>query len=82
MQAMASNETIAVAADLGDDVAADIAGDLLEPDAGAAAVGDFTIDDADVAAAEAMHEAAPRRQRNAAAVKCDAGQADAAAPSP
>ena len=64
--------------DLGDDVAADVAGDLLEPDAVAAAAGDLAIGDADVAAAEAMHQAAPRRQRNAAAVERDAGQADAA----
>ena len=74
----ASNETIAVAADVGDDVTADIAGDLLEPDAGAAAAGDFAIDDADIASAEAMHEAAPGRQRNAAAVERDVGEADAA----
>ena len=62
----------------GDDVAADVAGDLLEPDAVAAAAGDLAIGDADVAAAEAMHQAAPRRQRNAAAVERDAGKADAA----
>ena len=36
----------------------------------------FAIGDADVAPAEAMHQAAPLRQRNAAAVEGDAGQAD------
>ena len=39
---------------------------------------DFAIGDADIASAEAMHEAAPRRQRNAAAVERDVGKADAA----
>ena len=63
---------------LGDDVAADVAGDVLEPDAVAAAADDLAIGDADVAAAEAMHQAAPRRQRNAAAVERDVGEADAA----
>ena len=72
----ASNETIAVVGDVGDDVAADVAGDLLEPDAVAAAAGDLAIDDADIAAAEAMHQAAPRRQRDAAAVERDVGEAD------
>ena len=63
--------------DLGKNVAGDIAGDLLEPDAVAAAGRDLAIGDADVASAEAMHQAAPRRQRNAAAVERDTGQADA-----
>ena len=63
---------------VGDDIAADVAGDVLEPDAVAAAAGDLAIGDADVAAAQAMHEAAPRRQRNAAAVERDVGEADAA----
>ena len=61
---------------VGDDVAADIAGNLFEPDAGAAAACYLAIDDADVGAAEAMHQAAPGRQRNAAAVERDAGEAD------
>src|SRR4029453_10922031 len=64
--------------DISEDVARDVAGDLLEPDAVAAAGGDVAIGDADVAPAEAMHEAAPLRQRNAAAVKRDAGEADTA----
>src|SRR6202011_2961279 len=36
---------------IGDDVAADVAGDVLEPDAVATAAGDFAIGDADVASA-------------------------------
>src|ERR1043165_717887 len=56
----ASNETTAVVA----------------PDAVAAAARYFAVDDTDVAAAEAVHETAPLRQRNAAAVEGDAGQAD------
>ena len=63
--------------DLCEDIAGDVAGNLLQPDAVAAAVGDFAIGDADVAPAEAMHQAAPLRQRNAAAIERDAGQADA-----
>src|SRR5207245_1166132 len=63
---------------LGHDVAADIAGDLFEPDRVAAAAGDFAIDDADIATADTMDQAAPCRQRNAAAVERDAGKADAA----
>src|SRR5450631_691519 len=43
----------------GNDVAADIAGDVFQPDAVAAAAGEFAIDNADVAAAQAMHQAAP-----------------------
>ena len=39
---------------------------------------DLAIGDADVASAQAMHQAAPRRQRNAAAIQRDAGEADAA----
>ena len=61
---------------VGDDIAADVAGDVLEPDAVAAAADDLAIDDADIAAAEAMHKAAPRRQRNSAAVEGDVGEAD------
>ena len=63
--------------DLREDVAGDVAGHLLEPDAVAAAAGDFAIGDADVAPAEEMDQPAPRRQRNAAAVEGEAGQADA-----
>src|SRR6202043_3081480 len=63
---------------LGDDVAADVAGDLLEPDAAAAAAGDLAIGDADVASTEAVQQAAPRRQWNAAAVEGDVGKPDAA----
>ena len=65
----ASNDTTAVVAILVKMLPLDVAGDLLEPDAVAAAAGDFAIGDADVAPAEAMHQAAPRRQRNAAAVE-------------
>ena len=72
----ASNEVMPVTAMLRKNVAADIAGHILEPDAVAAAVGDLAIGDADVAAAEAMHEAAPRRQLDAAAVERDVGQAE------
>ena len=64
--------------DLREDIAGDVAGDLLEPDAVAAAGRDLAIDDADIAAAEAMHETAPLRQRNAAAIERNAGKADAA----
>ncbi len=63
---------------LGDDVAADVAGNLLEPDAVAAAACDLAIEDADIASAEAMDQAAPRRQCNAAAVEREVGDADAA----
>ena len=62
--------------DIGEDIAADVAGDLLQPDAVAAAADDLALGDADVAPTEAMHEAAPRRQRNAAAVERDAGKSD------
>jgi len=46
---------------IGDDVAADVAGDVFQPDGVAAAAGDRAIDQANVASAEAVHEAAPRR---------------------
>ena len=39
---------------------------------------DLAIGDADVASAEAVHEAAPLRQRNVAAIERDAGEADTA----
>src|SRR4029079_4200317 len=45
--------------DIAKNIAADVAGDVLEPDAVAAAVDDLAVDDANVAPAEAMHEAAP-----------------------
>ncbi len=63
---------------VGDDVAADVAGDILEPDAVAAAADDLAIGDPDVASPQAMHEAAPCRQRDAAAIQRDIGEADAA----
>ena len=55
--------------------AADVAGNVFQPDGAAAAAGDFAVGDADVAPAEAMHEAAPGRQRNAAAIKSDVDEA-------
>src|SRR5262249_44500922 len=64
--------------DVGEDVLRDVAGDLLEPDAVAAARNDIAIVDANVTSAEAMHEAAALRQRDAAAVERDAAKADAA----
>jgi hypothetical protein len=62
----------------GDDVAADIAKNLFEPDRVAAAARDLAIDDADVATTEAMDQAAPGRQCNTAAVERDAVKTDAA----
>ena len=73
----ASNDTTADVAIFGKDVAGDVARHLFDPDAVAAAGRDLAIGDADVAAAEAMHQAAPCRQGNAAAVERDTGQADA-----
>jgi len=67
---------------IGDDVAADVAGDVLEPDAVAAAAGDFAIGDPDVASTDAMHEAAPRRQRDAAASSVMLVRPMLSAPSP
>jgi len=61
----ASNETIAVTAVSADDVAADIAGNLFEPDRAAAACHDLAIRDANVAAGKTMDQPAPGRQRNA-----------------
>ena len=60
-----------------DDVAGDVARDLLEPDAVAAAAGDLAIVDAHVAAGEAMDQAAAIGQGNVAAVERDAGEAQA-----
>ncbi len=60
----------------GDVVAADVARNLLEPNAVAAAAGDFAIDDPDISPAEAMDQTAPGRQRNAAAVDREVGDAD------
>src|SRR5947209_19983131 len=57
---------------------ADVARDILQPDAVAAAAEDLAIGEADIAAAQAMHEATPRRQRNAAAIERESAQADAA----
>src|SRR5579872_4517970 len=62
--------------DVGEDIAADVAGNLLEPDAVAAAVADFTTADADIAAAQAMDQAIPRRQRHIRAVERKARKAD------
>src|SRR5205807_3140923 len=62
--------------DVGKDVAGDVAGYLLEPDAAAAGAGDLAIGDADVAAAEDMDQPAPRRQWNAAAIEAETGQPD------
>src|SRR5262249_10287876 len=64
--------------DVGEDIARDVAGDLLEPDAAAAGARDLAIEDAHVASAETVDEAAARRERNAAAVEGDAGEADRA----
>ena len=74
----ASNDTTAVAAVLVMMLPLMSPETLLEPDAVAAAACDLAIGDADVASAEAMHEAAPCRQRDAAAIERDAGKADAA----
>src|ERR1700690_1212195 len=50
-----------------------IAGAVSPPDGVAAAAGDLAIDNANVASTETVHEAAPRRQRDAAAVERDIG---------
>src|ERR1700730_13279354 len=63
----ASNDTIAVVADRVMMLPAVAAGAFLEQDAVAAAADDLAIADADIAAAEAMHQAAPGRQRDPAA---------------
>src|ERR1700682_3160057 len=58
-------------------MAADVAGDVLEPDAVAARASDLTIGNADVASAEAMHQAAPHRQSNASAIQREVGKTNA-----
>ena len=64
--------------DSGKDIAGDIAGHLLQPDAVTAAVDDLALADADIAPTEAMHQATPRRQRNLAAIERDAAKPDMA----
>ncbi len=62
--------------DLAKGVAADFAGDVFQPDAVAAAVMISQSVDANVAAGEAVNEAAPVGQRQIAAVERQIGEAD------
>ena len=59
-----------------DGVASDLAGNVLKPDAVAAAAGDLAVQNPQVAPTETMNQAAPVGQGNAAAVKREVTEAD------